>query len=69
MDSFHLSGYSSLFQIELITFWIADTVESVLSEFNQYLAIYTFSTLQWQFQLQDDWGQGLMVQLNIVLYA
>jgi hypothetical protein len=30
-------------------------LESVLPEFDQYLAIYTFSTFKQQFQLQDDW--------------
>jgi hypothetical protein len=35
-------------------------LESVQLEFDRYLAIYTFSILQQQFKLQDDWDQVLI---------
>jgi hypothetical protein len=44
-------------------------LESVLPEFNHYLVIYTFSTLQQQFQPQDDWDKVLVVQLFVFLSA
>jgi hypothetical protein len=40
-------------------------LESVLSGFDHYLEIYTFSALQWQFQPQDVWDQVLVVQLYV----
>jgi hypothetical protein len=36
-------------------------LEPILPEFDHYLTIYTFSTLQQQFQPQDDWDQVLRV--------
>jgi hypothetical protein len=38
-------------------------LESILLKFHHYLAIYTFSTLQQQFQPQKDNDQILMVQV------
>jgi hypothetical protein len=50
MDSFHWLGNSSLLNIELMSLWISVMfnllLEQVLLEFEHYLAIYTFSTLQ-----------------------
>jgi hypothetical protein len=44
-------------------------LELGLPEFDHYLLIYIFSTLQWQFQAQGDWAQVLMVQLYVFLSA
>jgi hypothetical protein len=44
-------------------------IKSVVPEFDHYLAIYTFSNLQEQFQSQDDWNQVLMVKLYVPLPA
>jgi hypothetical protein len=38
-------------------------LESVLQEFDGYMAIYTSPILQQQFQPQDNWDQVLLVQL------
>jgi hypothetical protein len=67
IDSFHRSGKSSLFRTELKHLFIADSnilflLESVLTHSDHYLAIYTFSTLQYRFQSQVDWHQVLIVQ-------
>jgi hypothetical protein len=43
--------------------------ESVLPGFDHYLAIYTFSTLQKQFQPQNSWDQVLTAQLYVFISA
>jgi hypothetical protein len=42
-------------------------MESVLPEFDHYLAIYTFSTLQQQFQAETGQDQVLTAQLYVFL--
>jgi hypothetical protein len=42
-------------------------LESVLPEFDHYLAIHTFSTSQWQFQSQKDYDQVLAAQLHVFI--
>jgi hypothetical protein len=44
-------------------------LESVLPEFDYYLAIYIFSALKCQFEAQDDQDQVLMVQPYVLLSA
>jgi hypothetical protein len=57
IDSFHSSGNSSSFEIQLISLWLSEhngvfppppppRLGWVLLEFNQYLVICTFSTFQ-----------------------
>jgi hypothetical protein len=70
----HFSDQSSLFQIELMSLWLQTVVfclllESLLLEFDQYMAIYAFFFNFEQFQSQDDWNQVLMVELYVLLSA
>jgi hypothetical protein len=44
-------------------------IESVLLEFDHYLEIYTFPTLQNQFKPQEDWDEVQMDQLYVLLSA
>jgi hypothetical protein len=39
-------------------------LESVMPGFDHYLEIYTYSTLQNQFQPQKDWDQVLVVYVH-----